>query len=78
MAGITLSQAANQQEQMSNLNLSPFSIRIVLKIKYTRFYKMFSSAVIIIWILVDHIKKGLSLEHDPEITEEPGTFLAEL
>lgn len=39
---------------------------------------MSSSAAIINKILVDHIKKWLSLEPDPEFTEEPGSFWTEL
>lgn len=63
---------------MSNLYPSPSNIRIKLEILYIRFYKMFSLAAIINQIIVDHIKKGLSLEPDPEFTEEPGSFWTEL
>lgn len=35
-------------------------------------------AAIINATLVDHIKKGLSLEPDPEFTEKPGSFWTKL
>lgn len=46
----------------------------MLKILYIRFYKKFSLAAIVNQIFGDHIKKGLSLEPDPEFTEKSGSF----
>lgn len=75
MVGTALCQAAHQQEQMSNLHPSPFNILGYIKDHAQNpvhlFYKVLSSAAKINEILVDHIKKGLSLEPDPEFTEKP-------
>lgn len=50
----------------------------MLKILFIRFEKMFSSAAVINQTLVDHIKTGLNLELDLEITKEPGSFRTEI